>query len=417
MRILRTFIVILAISGVLSACSAQRETWKMVYSVSPQAVDAALASDTQFPYLWDVDRTSVPGIDPPIHLRPCCVFGMDMRTQFGELTIPFIKLPNIVETSDLGVHTYDAGFVGHGTDQDEIKGNESNGIIFTCKAGFIDVAHVRDYSDWTTYLAFWIYRNFGEDIALALPAELGPRKILIHGFDHRDLNKEQELILSVTMAQWAAYKLSAWHEIAQWHGFGLKAFPEYPSAYSVEDLYSNILGTKIAAAIIYSGGSNTDQLYSRNFDQWLSNILNQLDAQSAETSRAFMGAVDQHWWDSNKRIPDKYIVLKRNYDLGNIQQPAMPPKALIDSVEEPFKHRCENKEPISLAVVDELYGFQMNDLISLQITIDEEYATPFSYLDDRHVPTRVITDDDFSSIATKNQSSDREELQTIKTDI
>lgn len=119
-----------------------------------------------------------------------------MKTSYRGIPISFIKVYNMVDTTDIGVHTYDAGLVGHGTDRDERKDSEENGVIYTCKAGFIDLAHVRDYSDWTLYLTFWIYRNLGEYLELLLPPELGPRKILIHRFDPRHLNEEQKVVLS-----------------------------------------------------------------------------------------------------------------------------------------------------------------------------------------------------------------------------
>ena len=414
MRLLRVLSIFTAVAVFLCGCSAQRETWKIVYNASPQAMDAAIHSDATFPYIWDAAENTVPEIDPPVHLRPCCAFGMDMKTSFRGIPIPFVKVSNIVETSDIGVHTYDAGLVGHGTDRDEIKDNEENGVIYTCRAGFVDLAHIRDYSDWTIYLAFWIHNHLGEDLEMQLPPELGPRKILIHSFDPSGLSRQQKVILAVSMAQWAAIRLSAWHEIAQWHGHGLKAFPEYPSAYSVEDLYSNILGAKIAAAIIYSGGSKSDQLYSRNFDQWLKNILEHLGAQPIEVSRAYMKAVDQHWWDSNERLPNKYIVLKRNYDLGHIQQPVIPPSILRDKVDASSKADCESDEPIVLSLVDRIYGFKMKDLVSMHITIDDEFHPVFAYPSPEHEKSRLITDDDFAAIAAANAAVDKQELDTRK---
>lgn len=399
--------------NVISGCSSQRETWKMVYDASPEAVDAAIQSDATFPYTLDAGRNSVPGIDPPIHLRPCCAFGMDLKTSLYSIPIPFVRVKNIVDPDELGLHTYDAGLVGHGTDQDERESSEENGVVYTCRGGFIDVAHVRDYSDWTMYLAFWIYSNFGDDLELDLPAELGPRKVIFKNFDIEGLDREQQLILAVTMAQYAAYQLSLWHELAQWHGFGMQAFPEYPSSYSVEDLYSNILGTKIAMAIMYSGGAKTDQVYSRFFDQWLGSVLDHLQVQSVEGSRAYMKAIDQHWWDSNTRLPGKFVVLKRNYDMGNVQQPAIPSAELRSGVEAEYKQACENTEPVSLTVIDEVYGIRMEDLITLKITIDDEFAESFTYPTPEHAKSRVITDRDFSAIAKISKAADKKTLEEM----
>ena len=414
MNTLQILFVLVVSSLLISGCSSQRETWKITQEVSPPAIEATLNSDATFPYVWDQVRSTVPGVDPPVHLRPCCVFAMDFRVQLVDIPIPGVKIPNIIDTADLGLHTYDAGFVGHGTDQDEVESNETNGILYTCRGGFIDVAHARDYSDWTLYLAFWIYRTLGEKLELVLPPELGVRKIIVNAFDRSPLDREQEVILAATMAQWAAYKLSAWHEIAQWHGFGLKAFPEYPSAFSVEDMYSNILGVKIAAAIIYSGGSITDQLYSRNFDQWLKNTLDYLGAQTIENSRALMGALDRHWWDSSKMVPDKYIVLKRNYDLGPVPPPAIPPKELLANTAASQNITCDNDTaPVMIKVVEEIFNYKMTDLVSLEIAIDDEFAPTFSWPTVEHKKKRVIRDSDFLTIAEACKNSDEKELERI----
>ena len=394
----------------INGCSSQRETWKIVNAASPAAIDAALNSDAEYPYAKDFARSTVPGIDPPVHLRPCCAFGMDLKTSIYGLPIPLVKVTNMVDTTDLGLHTYDAGLVGHGTDRDERESSETNGVLYTCKAGFIDIAHVRDYSDWTVYLTFWIYRHLGKQLEMVLPPELGERRILIHPFETNTLSMEQELILSVTMAQWAAYKLSIWHEIAQWHGYGLEAFPEYISSYSVEDLYSNVLGTKIAAAIIYGGGTKTDQVYSRNFDQWLKNTLNQLGAQSIQSTRIYMKAADGYWWDSRSRIPYKYVVLKRNYEVDNIQRPMILPTELLSIIGEHYKDTCANTEPLYLEVVDSIFGFDMQDLITLEITIDEEYAQTFTFPTPSKEENRIISDQDFAFIAKSNRQSDIEEM-------
>ena len=55
--------------------------------------------------------------------------------------------------------------------------------------------------------------------------------------------------VAVPLAQWIAFQLSTWHEIATWFGWSaLSIFPEEASAFSPEDLYSNLLGIRIAGA-------------------------------------------------------------------------------------------------------------------------------------------------------------------------
>ena len=41
----------------------------------------------------------------------------------------------------------------------EFSLNEANGLMYTCKGGFIDIGHVREAADRTAYLRNLIYEN------------------------------------------------------------------------------------------------------------------------------------------------------------------------------------------------------------------------------------------------------------------
>ncbi len=46
-------------------------------------------------------------------------------------------------------------------------------------------------------------------------------------------------------------------------------------------------------------------------------------------SKLVLAAVDGKWWNSTESIPNKYMVLQRNYDLGDIQKPHRPTPDLL----------------------------------------------------------------------------------------
>ena len=405
--------ILAALLCLSAACTFQRPTWHATMAASPGAVEAALADDVNYPFFWDVDRSLIPDVEPPIHLRPCCAFGSGMQTRVGVVPVPFYRHRNVTHPTVLGPHTYDAGLAGRGTDR-EVEASEKNGQVYTCRGGFIDTAHIRDYADWTVFLFAWIERNFEQEASLELPPELGPRVLRLHAFDASQLGPVEQLVLTTTLAQYLSYQLSAWHEVAQWHGFTIvPLFPEYPSAYSVEDLYSNALGTKIAGALIYSGVLLTDQAYARNMDVWLRNTLHELGAVPTENGKAYMAAVDQYWWDSNNRIPDKWAVLKRNYDIGatDHEPPRLPPE-LRAKVEDAELLTCdEDTPPVTLQVVDELYGLKMAELATLEITISDEFAEDFPFPTPESRATRAVTQADFAHIGKADAAVDREELR------
>ena len=72
------------------------------------------------------------------------------------------------------------------------------------------------------------------------------------------------------MAQWIGFQLSIWHEIATWFGWSwTKTFPETASSFSPEDLYSNVLGVKLFAALVPRSSARTEYLYNDTVDNWL----------------------------------------------------------------------------------------------------------------------------------------------------
>ena len=396
----------------ISACSFQRTTWKSTLAASPDAVEAALHSDKNYPYLLDRDHTHTPNIESPSNLRPCCAFGMDIKSKIVQVTVPFYRVANIIEVDDLGPHTYDAGFLGHGTDK-QVESNENNGLIYTCEGGFIDTAHVRDYADWTVFFFSWISHNQARNAALQLPAEIGNRTLRLKAYENSILSPVEQRQLNIALAQWLAYQLSVWHEIAQWHGLTtIEGFPEDASAYSVEDLYSNVLGTQIAAALISGMAIATDQQYSRNMDTWIRNTLHHLHDLPVAQSRAYMAQLDQHWWDSSQRLPDKFVVLKRNYDVGAQQLPPRLPPQLRPLLSEEMQQACPEQAPPRYLRLQESYaGFDFAELAALEIDILEEYRDDFTYPDEIARAANHIDQSDFPTIASMNKTVDEPQLQ------
>ena len=93
-------------------------------------------------------------------------------------------------------------------------------------------------------------------------------------------------------------------------------FPERASAFSPEDLYSNLLGIRIANYVIQSGGDASERAFNRAMDEALAEALRQLGAAPPEVTRSALDAVDGLWWDSEERLPKKGVVLRRNFGLG-----------------------------------------------------------------------------------------------------
>ncbi len=271
----------------------------------------------------------------PVGVRPCCAFGMDLKAQVGAIPVPFFSLENVLGDEDIGAHHYNDG-------GESVAGSlfgfadEKNGILYTRLGGFIDTAHVRDTADYTFYLYKLNQQNLGENVQVTLPAELRVRQIrwIEHPTDFYSKERNER---SAKAAAFTAFRLAQWHEIAQWFGMvSVSGFKEYASAFSSEDLYSNMLGALIAQHILLEHPSVTKREFQHMMDLRFHSALNKLDVQPKAIARQKMQQLDGQWWDSSRRLPDKWVVLFRDYHLALSLLPHAPGASMTLSLEPEF---------------------------------------------------------------------------------
>lgn len=229
---------------------------------------------------------------PPANvIRTCCAFGVDLSVA----RIPFVKKTDIIAISEMGMHHY----LG--------SKDEGNGIIYTKKGGFIDIGHLRDYADWTVYLYSVIQSGIesNKPVVLNLESEGGTKTITLENLHGLDKHKMSELAAKI------AYDLSVWHEIATWFGASfIPMVPERYSSFSPEDLYSNLLGAKLAMQAIES-----DLEYNAAMTSLLASTLDSLDAvATAEDTYTAMEQVENIWWTRKKALPSGKILMVRYLD-------------------------------------------------------------------------------------------------------
>jgi hypothetical protein len=166
------------------------------------------------------ERSSAPDIAPPKALRPCCAFGTDLGVALEGVAIPLFALANVVGPEDLGPHRFDNGFLS--LDRKDRRGwidNEKNGVAYTCRGGFIDTAHVRDNADLTIALAAAFSRGMDSRFTIDLPSQGATIRVVGGPVDAGQLGKYGRGEIAIQAAQWTAFQLSVWHEIATWYGF------------------------------------------------------------------------------------------------------------------------------------------------------------------------------------------------------
>nr|WP_220457469.1 DUF4056 domain-containing protein [Vibrio marinisediminis] len=271
----------------------------------------------------------------PVGVRPCCAFGMDLKAQLGSVPVPFFSIENVLDANGLGAHHYNDG-------SESVSGSlfgfndEANGIVFTSKGGFIDTAHVRDTADYTYYLFQLNRQNLGTNTAIELPAELRIRRVQWLENDQQ-LTEAERIQRSAKSAAFTAYRMAQWHEIAQWFGMvSVSGFKEYASAFSSEDLYSNMLGALLAEAILLEQPDICQEGFSKAMDVSFQQALDQLEVQPQAVARAKMTQLDGKWWDSSRRLPDKWVVLFRDYHLALKLTPHFPDSTAMLSIDDHF---------------------------------------------------------------------------------
>jgi hypothetical protein len=396
----------MALSIALSIACAKPPRWAAEDKPTPketsQLLEASKIDGIQNPL-----PAEVPAIPIRKRLRPCCAFGTGLKVRVGAVPVPAFRIGNIIGIDDVGPHTYDSGALTRSSQlgADGQRHREGNGLLYTCRGGFIDTAHVRDYTDWTLFLGSEIARNIETGTVIALPDEGGQRRIVAKAIPPEIIERYGLIRVTLRLAQWVAYQLSVWHEIATWYGWSWsKTFPETASSFSPEDLYSNILGVKIAGAITYRRSGRSEHLFNRNVGIWLEQVLDYLMPVPKSVGIEAMYAVDGHWWDSNRRLPDKDLTLRRSFDIdGSIGPWLVPAERMPASL----RAICgDAPDPVFVTNFDEMVGENFQDWVDIEIEVDENLAAqaPFTEIG------RTISQDDFSRIIETIREQNREEF-------
>ena len=311
-------------------------------------------------------------IAEPEHLRPCCAFGSELRVSLGPIPVPGYEIYNTIGPEDVGDHEYDGGVPLKGKlTFDALKTGENNGLVYTCRAGFIDIAHLRLWADYTMFLTAWIGRHLDTGGTLPIREEGGERRLVLKPVDpelRQDYTVRQ---LTVPLAMWIAYQMSIWHEIVTWYGWShLAMFPELASAFSPEDMYSNLLGIKISGSLIYERQVESERKFNEAMTVSIPLLLNLLGGQPGDVGNAAATYVDGVWWDSTAKLPSKALVRKRYFDIGNRIRPwrvtdmdgGAPPE-IVEACGESPRH--------SLSIEPSFAGQKLSERATLEIDVSD----------------------------------------------
>ena len=386
-------------AGLALAC--RHPDWDVASKLRAPDVDVASAlGDTASDNVQGAKPEDIPEIGYPRSLRPCCAFGSDLKVELGRVPLPGVEIGNLISPDDPGQHRYDNGFLSlQRGDPRGVVGKEKNGLVYTCRGGFIDLAHVRDNADNTLALTSAVARGLERGTTLEIPPQGAAMRVRVRPISPEAIARYGRMQLSTALAEWLAYQLSIWHEIATFYGFtSLAGWPEKLSAFSPEDLYSNELGVRLAGGIILARGARSDLEYGLSMDAWLERALRRLDAVPLDDSQQAMRELDGAWWDSQKRIPDWTLVKRRRFDTGAFLQPwrledASPgTKGSVKALED-----CRDAAPaLVLYVRDGFAGALFRDYATVEFDVDDSLVSAGFPLP--RPPSRRVTQEDFPQI-------------------
>jgi hypothetical protein len=243
-------------------------------------------------------------IAPVFIIGGCMSLDGGPRTRAGAYPTATIGTP-FIDCSDLGKHHYSYSYWDNG------------GIAYTCRGGHIDVDHVKIAADNTKYLSEKAYSHLMKgDREFTFGLNVDPSKYYVRleypaGWENLPKNQKQQISkeVSVELGAYLTYTMVSWHEILTWYGFHTLGFlPEFPSAFSWEDSYSNLIGTRLGVEAL----KNESRSYDDSMTALIKLELEYLGVQPKEISRYASEKMRGKWY-TGYLLPD---VKERNFDYG-----------------------------------------------------------------------------------------------------
>jgi hypothetical protein len=194
---------------------------------------------------------------------------------------------------------------------------EKNGIVYTCKAGHVDITHVRIAADHTRYLVQKSYAHMmRDDVEFSFGLRVEPSRYFVKvgypaAWEELPAKHKTRVARSVSirLGQYLGYVTSTWHEILVWFGYKcMRVVPEFPSAFSWEDSFSNLLGTHLAVRAL----EDLEYGYDKAMTVALKNELEKLGVQPRAAAIEASEQVRGKWFTGNLLVDIK----KRNLDIG-----------------------------------------------------------------------------------------------------
>jgi Protein of unknown function (DUF4056) len=191
---------------------------------------------------------------------------------------------------------------------------ERNGITYTCDGGHIDITHLRIGADNTRYVTDKVYNCLMEgrsEFSFGLAGDKSKHLVKISYPENWGQSDKERIAREVSqqLGQYLAFTATTWHEMLTWYGYQTMAvFPEFASAFSWEDIYSNLLGTYLSVIAM----RNTELDFNQAMTAALDKELIKLGGLSGRQARDAAEMMRGRWFKGSLLVTMK----KRNLDIG-----------------------------------------------------------------------------------------------------
>jgi hypothetical protein len=252
--------------------------------------------------------------------------------------------PRFYEPDKLGNHSYQL-----------FSPFEKNGIVYTCKAGHIDITHLRWSADYTRYFIIKVRDALvkkDDEFAFNISIERSRHKVRFSypeywdSMSHKNKEKIAEAI-AYEIGPYLVFKATTWHEILTWFGVHfIGVEPEFNSSFSWEDIYSNLLGTKLAVEAL----KDAEHSYNKAMTLAIDRKLRELGAQSKSVAIHASEKMRDKWYTGYFLVD----TIRKNMDIGltdGFVTPILVPGVCYDA----------KPEPLAVPSTDllEIYGFSI----------------------------------------------------------
>ncbi|MFG0252185.1 MAG: DUF4056 domain-containing protein [Phycisphaerales bacterium JB038] len=239
------------------------------------------------------------------HNGPVPIEETPPKLRVGSLPYPLPLIPlETVPADDLGRHVYEGSFAPFWA------GEVSRGIVYTERAGFLDIAHIRNAADLTRYAYLHVREALREERSGVILVSAEPSLYHItFAYDDawREMPTEEreavERELALRLSQRLAHVMCTWHEIITWYGYrALLPIPERQSAFSYDDPPSHMVGIELAGRALralHEEWEDDEALYEEALTSLLGKDLERYEVQPPVVARRAARAVKNDWWTSS----------------------------------------------------------------------------------------------------------------------